>query len=61
MEHYLDDTVMMSARWQINGGKAVVKILPRASHGYTLSPWDKCPKAKEGTEAACDFVREMTK
>ncbi|KAI4086928.1 MAG: hypothetical protein LQ339_008981 [Xanthoria mediterranea] len=57
----LDDTVMMAARWQMNGGTAVVRILPGAPHAYTLFPGDKCPEAKEGIEAGCAFVREMTK
>jgi len=57
----LDDTVMMSAKWQTAGGKAVVKIYPGAPHAYTLFPYDKCPEAKQGLEANCSFVREMTR
>ena len=54
----LDDTVMMSAKWQMCGGKAIVKIVPGAPHGYTVFP---VPEAKEGLEANCSFVTEMTK
>lgn len=57
----LDDTVFMSSRWQMAGGKAIVKIFPGAPHGYTLYPQDKCLEAKQGIEANCAFVREMMK
>ena len=57
----LDDTVMMSAKWQMNGGKTVVRIFPGAPHGFTLFPQDKCPEAKEGLDANCDFIRTMMK
>ncbi|KAL8995312.1 MAG: hypothetical protein Q9169_004916 [Polycauliona sp. 2 TL-2023] len=57
----LDDTVMMSARWQMYGGQAVVRIFPGAPHGFTLLPQDKCPEAKEGVEVGCAFIREMAK
>lgn len=57
----LDDTVMMSARWQMSGGQAIVRLLPGAPHGFTLFPWDKCPEAKEAVEASCAFLREMVK
>ncbi|KAL9605253.1 MAG: hypothetical protein Q9179_001542 [Wetmoreana sp. 5 TL-2023] len=57
---FLDGTVMMSAKWQMGGGKAVVKIFPGAVHEYTLFPRDKYPEAKEGLEANCAFVRERT-
>ncbi|KAL8721781.1 MAG: hypothetical protein Q9181_007636, partial [Wetmoreana brouardii] len=56
----LDDTVMMSVKWQMGGGKAVVKIFPGAPHGFTLFPQDKFPEAKESFEANCAFIREMT-
>ncbi|KAL8935200.1 MAG: hypothetical protein Q9216_005543 [Gyalolechia sp. 2 TL-2023] len=52
----LDDTVMMSVRWQMSGGKAVVKIYPSAPHGFTLYPHDKCPEAKEALDANCAFI-----
>lgn len=57
----LDDTVMMSAKWQTAGGKAVVKIYPGAAHGYTVFPHDIYPEAKQGLEAICSFMREMTR
>lgn len=55
----LDDTVMMAAKWQMCGGKAIVKIFPGAPHGFTLFPPDKCPEAKQGLDANCLFVRTM--
>lgn len=52
----LDDTAMMSAKWQMHGGEAVVKIFPGAPHGFTLFPHDKCPEAKQGLDANCAFI-----
>ena len=57
----VDDTVMMAVRWQMHGGKAVVRIFPGAPHGYTLADWEVCKEAKEGVEVACEFVREMVR
>lgn len=57
----LDDTVMMSAKWQMAGGKATVKVLPDAPHGYTLFPSDSCPEVKAGLEANCSFIVDMTR
>ena len=57
----LDDTMMMSTKWQMSGGSAVVKIYPGAPHGYTLFSQDKCPEAREGLNANCTFVREATR
>ncbi|KAL8893329.1 MAG: hypothetical protein Q9192_005375, partial [Flavoplaca navasiana] len=57
----LDDTVMMAARWMMSGGKAVVRIVAGAPHGFTLFPWEFCAEAKVGVEDGCAFVREMTR
>ncbi|KAL8949392.1 MAG: hypothetical protein Q9222_004492 [Ikaeria aurantiellina] len=57
----LDDTVMMSVKWQMSGGKAAVKIYPGAPHGYTLFPHDQCPEAKAALEETCAFIDAMTK
>ncbi|KAL8923098.1 MAG: hypothetical protein Q9208_004782 [Pyrenodesmia sp. 3 TL-2023] len=51
----LDDTVMMSAKWQMNGGTAVVRIFPGAPHGFTVLPQDQCAEAKEGVEANAEM------
>ena len=57
----LDDTVMMSARWQMSGGKATVRIFPGAPHGFTLFPQDQCAEAKVAVDAFCAFVTSLTK
>ncbi|KAI1990706.1 hypothetical protein LOZ54_002396 [Ophidiomyces ophidiicola] len=41
----LDDTVFMSAKWQMAGGETFVKIVPGAPHGFSLFP----PKLAAGT------------
>lgn len=57
----LDDTVMMSVKWQVHGGEAVVRIFPGAPHGYTQFPQDKCPEAKQAVDTSCSFLRQMTR
>lgn len=52
----LDDTVMMSVRWQLNGGKASVRIFPGAPHGFTLFPHDMYPEAKQALDAIRAFI-----
>lgn len=37
----LDDTTMMSVKWMVAAGEAVVKIYPGAPHGFTLFPRDQ--------------------
>lgn len=32
----LDDTILMSSKWSIAGGEAIVKIYPGATHGFTV-------------------------
>lgn len=34
----LDDTMMMSVKWQMAGGDTVVKIYPGAPHGFNSFP-----------------------
>jgi acetyl esterase/lipase len=39
----LDDTVFMSCKWQMAGGRVVTKVYPGASHGFILFE-GKCQK-----------------
>jgi acetyl esterase/lipase len=51
----LDDTLLMSMKWMIAGGEAVVKIYPGAAHGFTAFP---SKEATEGAAVAVKFVQE---
>lgn len=55
----LDDTIFMSAKWQMAGGETLVKILPGAPHGFTLFP-DVMPGVKETVELTIKFLKEKT-
>lgn len=55
-EMLLDDTLLMSMKWMIAGGEAVVKIYPGAPHGFTVLPGAKV--AEEAAEVITRFVRE---
>ena len=53
----LDDTMFMSTKWLMAGGKAVVKIVPGAPHGYIMFPRSlKESGAHEGMQAVEDFI-----
>jgi acetyl esterase/lipase len=51
----LEDTVLMSARWQIAGAQAVVRFFAGAPHGITES----APEAADCNAGARDFIREF--
>ncbi|KXG54113.1 Alpha/beta hydrolase fold-3 [Penicillium griseofulvum] len=52
----LDDTIMMSAKWSIAGGEAIVKIYPGATHGFTAFPG--LPVAEEANAVTLDFIMD---
>jgi acetyl esterase/lipase len=52
----LDDTIMMSSKWSIAGGEAIVKIYPGATHGFTVFPG--LPVAEEANSVTLDFIME---
>lgn len=51
----LDDTILMSSKWSIAGGEAVVKIYPGATHGFTAFPG--LPVADEANAVALEFMQ----
>ena len=51
----LDDTILMSSKWSIAGGEAVVKIYPGATHGFTVFPG--LPVADEANAVALEFMQ----
>ncbi|KAK4867691.1 hypothetical protein LT330_001201 [Penicillium expansum] len=52
----LDDTILMSSKWSIAGGEAIVKIYPGATHGFTVVPG--LPVADEANALALHFMQE---
>ncbi|PLN82769.1 alpha/beta-hydrolase [Aspergillus taichungensis] len=52
----LDDTILMTSKWRIAGGEAIVKIYPGAVHGFTLLPG--LPVAEEANAVILEFMRE---
>jgi acetyl esterase/lipase len=52
----LDDTILMSSKWNIAGGEAIVKIYPGATHGFTVFPG--LPVADEANAVTLDFLQE---
>jgi acetyl esterase/lipase len=52
----LDDTILMSTKWSIAGGEAIVKIYPGATHGFTAFPG--LPVADEANAVIPEFMQE---
>lgn len=52
----LDDTILMSSKWSIAGGEAIVKIYPGATHGFTVFPG--LPVAEEANAVTLEFMQE---
>jgi acetyl esterase/lipase len=52
----LDDTVLMSSKWNIAGGKTIVKFYPGATHGFTVIPG--LPVADEANALMLEFMNE---
>lgn len=52
----LDDTILMSSKWSIAGGEAIVKIYPGATHGFTVFPG--LPVADEANAVILEFMHE---
>lgn len=43
----LDDSVLMSVKWQMAGGEAILRAYEGDVHGFTSFPQDKCRGAKQ--------------
>ena len=54
----LEDSVMMSVRWQMAGAETVLKLVPGAPHGYTNLPLDMGDNAMVGRAYAINFLKE---
>lgn len=54
----LEDTVLMSAKWQMHGGEAIAKIYTGACHGYLAFSGEVYPQAKEGMDDTLAYIKE---
>lgn len=53
----LDDTVLMSFRWQVNGGEAVVKFVEGAPHGFLLFGAARSEMTAKGFEILTEYLK----
>jgi acetyl esterase/lipase len=54
----LDDSVMMSTKWMMAGGEAIVKIYPGAPHGFIAFPPAALNEAGEALQDTQTYIRE---
>lgn len=54
----LDDTMMMSVKWQMAGAEAIVKIFPGAPHGFIAFPPDVMPETAQALGDMKTFILE---
>ncbi|KPM45149.1 hypothetical protein AK830_g1337 [Neonectria ditissima] len=54
----LDDTVLMSARWQMAGGPAIVKFVSGAPHAFVEIPIESGDCCVTGAEIIREFLQE---
>jgi acetyl esterase/lipase len=55
----LDDTVLMSFRYQVAGGDARVKFVEGAPHAFLLFPADRFEMVARGRAILTEFLQEM--
>jgi acetyl esterase/lipase len=58
LDPVIDDTIMMSFKWQVAGGEATVKLIPGGPHGFQLFPLEQFEPAQIGRKVFLDFLRE---
>lgn len=58
LDPVIDDTIMMSFKWQVAGGEAVVKLIPGGPHGFQLFPIEQFEPTQIGRKAFLDFLKE---
>ncbi len=54
----IDDTLLMSGKWQVAGNEAVVKFIPGAPHGFMTFDAAKCTITRQGLEMMVQFIDE---
>lgn len=58
LDPLLDDSVMMSAKWQMSGAEAILKIYAGAPHGFSFFPIGGTETTEEGLKDICEFMNE---
>jgi hypothetical protein len=57
LDPFIDDTIMMSFKWQVAGGKVRVKLIPGGPHGFQLFPLERFEPAQIGRKALPDLLK----
>lgn len=52
----IDDTILMSGKWEIAGNKTVVKFVPGAPHGFITFDGNKVGVTKQGWDLIIDYL-----
>jgi len=53
----LDDTILMSARWQIAGNEAIVKFVPGGCHGFMTFDGNQVPVTRQGWDIMIQYLQ----
>lgn len=54
----MDNSVFMAAKWQMYGGKGILKVYPGAPHGFVGFPEKSLPAAGDVKRDMVTFLRE---
>lgn len=52
-----DDTILMGAKWQLAGNRAVVKFIPGAPHGFMTFDGNKVDVTRQAWEIMIKFIK----
>jgi acetyl esterase/lipase len=55
---FIDDTIMMSFKWQVAGSQARVKLIPGGPHGLQLFLLERFEPAQIGRKALPNLLKE---
>ncbi|PMD37556.1 esterase/lipase/thioesterase [Hyaloscypha variabilis F] len=58
LDPVIDDTILMSFKWQVAGGEALVKLIPGGPHGFQLFPLEQFEPVVIGRNILLDFLKE---
>jgi acetyl esterase/lipase len=51
-----DDTILMSAKWQLAGNEAIVKFVPGAGHGFMTFDGGKVDITRQGWDTMIQYL-----
>ena len=56
----IDDTVLMSVKWQLAGGEAIVKFVAGACHGFMTFDGHKVTVTRQGWDIMMQYLKSKT-